>query len=208
MMSELKRSSVLALGLWIALSACALGQAPTQNPEPAKEVAVAEGPADEKPQRTFVDYLHEQYRNAKEAGSTRARSAGHWLSEHYTNVTNNASEFAESTTEWVSELYNDAYEAGETSARNTSEWVAQDVGKIGTWQYTVIEEPRFDDLEKTLNKMGDQRWECIQVIYQPGEHIRAVLKRPHRSYLQQLPAKDLLRLFPLLQSGGDDAPAE
>ncbi len=160
--------------------------------------------AAEKPQPGFLDALQQQYLRAYEAGETTARSSGQWLSEQYDSAVSSATEAGNSATNWVSSLYDHAVRTGETTARSATDWVSEDVGKIGTWEYRVLEMPGNPKaIEQRLNEMGRQRWECFAV--QPD---RLFLKRPHRSYLQQLPARELLRLAPLFQGGTDGAAAE
>lgn len=151
---------------------------------------------------TFLQALQESYQQAKDAGLTTASSAGHWLSEQYDGATRSASNATNSATRWVSGTYGEAVKAGDTTARSATEWVSEDVGKIGTWQYRVVK-VEVAKVEAKLNEMGAQRWECFSVNWEGMPTL--VLKRRHRSYLQQLPAKDLLKLIPMLQGGGDSA---
>lgn len=174
----------------------------------AQEVAeTTPGPvsvdAADHPPPGFLHALQQQYLRAYEAGETTARTSGQWLSELYENGVGSATEATSSATSWLGSLYKHAVSTGETSARSATDWVSEDVGKIGTWEYRVLEiRGGPTAIEKRLNEMGRQRWECFAV--QPD---RLFLKRPHRSYLQQLPARELLRLAPLFQGdvGGDAA---
>ena len=153
----------------------------------------------------FLEHLQEYYEDAKEAGKTTADSAGHWLAEQYEYATDSASKATNSTTEWITKQYDHAFEAGETTATSAKDWVVDDLGRIGTWQYKVVVLPSASLLlEKEMNKLGNQRWECFSVRSVNAVKVTAYFKRPHRSYLKQLPAKDLLKMVPLLQGGEAD----
>ncbi len=166
-----------------------------EKPGETVERVVEKGP-------TFLQQLQESYQQAKDAGLTTANSAGHWLSEQYDGATRSASSATNSATRWVSGMYGEAVKAGDTTARSATEWVSEDVGKIGTWQYRVVK-VEVAKVEAKLNEMGAQRWECFSVNWEGMPTL--VFKRRHRSYLQQLPAKDLLKLIPMLQGGDDSA---
>ena len=97
-------------------------------------------------------------------------------------------------------------ESGETTAGTAKDWVVDDISKIGTWQYKVVlVSASVSVMEDTLNRFGTERWEAFSVKEVPTSRGSFLIsfKRPHRSYLRQLPAKDLLKLIPLLQSEAD-----
>jgi len=54
--------------------------------------------------------------------------------------------------------------------------------------------------EGKLNEAGKSRWECYHVSDLPGG-MRFFMKRQKRSYLKNLPLKDVLKLVPLLDGG-------
>ncbi len=96
--------------------------------------------------------------------------------------------------------------SGKTTAATARDWVLDDLGKIGTWKYKVVEiqSPNARLVETELNQLGAQRWEGYAVQTQANQVV-LYHKRSHRSYLRFLPAKDLLRLVPLLPGDGDTA---
>ena len=128
------------------------------------------------------------------------------MAEQYEFAADEASKATSGTTGWLTKQYKDALEAGETSATSAKDWVVEDVGKIGTWQYKVVTLTLRTEksVEEELNRLGTQRWECFFVQPRNSSHVICYLKRPHRSYLKQLPAKDLLKLLPLLPGGDTD----
>lgn len=100
-------------------------------------------------------------------------------------------------------MYETAKEAGEQVPEDIYDWARDDIGKIGSWEYQVVLIPRtagIPAMEKRLNKLGAERWECYWVEKVPDGH-RMYFKRPSRSYLKSVPVSDMLKLLPL---GGDD----
>ena len=155
---------------------------------------------------TFYEQLQHYYEQAKDSGSTTTNSAAHWFAEQYELTTKSASETAGSASKWVTDLYSNAVESGETTAVSAKDWVVDDISRIGTWQYKVVlvgASPRA--MEEKLNKLGAERWEAFSVKEVPASRGSFLIsfKRPHRSYLRQLPAKDLLKLVPLFQGDSD-----
>lgn len=159
----------------------------------------------EQPTRTVTLWEQAQrlYDQASQSGATTATSAADWVGELYDGTTKNAQGAANATSTWISNQYNNAVKTGETSATTAKEWVVDDLRKIGTWQYKVVGNS-IADVEDTLNTLGAERWECFAVQNRNASNVRLYLKRRHRSYLQQLPAKDLLRLAPILKGTGQE----
>lgn len=82
------------------------------------------------------------------------------------------------------------------------EWAQEDLENIGDWEYRVIEVDRLsaEELEATLNELGNERWEVIWVDDTlSGRTI--ILKRPAVSILSKLPLSTLGRLL-MRDSGG------
>ena len=100
--------------------------------------------------------------------------------------------------EQILELYETAKESGQQVPKDAWAWVREDVQSFGDWEYRVLELPSSSDpaaIETRLNELGTDRWECLWI--QPlGSKTRFFLKRPHRSYLQQIPLNQLLKLLP------------
>ena len=119
---------------------------------------------------------------------------------------NATTEAANDTAGWIRDLYTNAKETGETTATNTKDWLLEDVSKIGDWEYKTLTMPTDDPaaMELELNRFGQERWDCFWVDQEPTG-ARFYFKRPRRSYLRHLPAKELLRFVPLLRNddGGD-----
>lgn len=76
------------------------------------------------------------------------------------------------------------------------EWAAEDFENIGDWEYLVVELPGGspDELQKSLNSHGNERWEAFWVEPTDGG-LRVLLKRPSRSYLSKLPLSAIGKLM-------------
>ena len=161
-------------------------------------------PADNvgQPAPTFLQQLQEYFQAATEAGVTTADNLGQFVSEKYEQATTSASGAATSSVNYINRVYERAVKAGDTSAKSAQKWVSDDIRKIGTWEYKVLSVTRNANAEEeALNELGEKRWECFSVTAQDNGTMVFHLKRPHRSYLQRLPAKELLRLAPMLDFG-------
>ncbi len=82
------------------------------------------------------------------------------------------------------------------------EWAQEDLENIGDWEYRVVEIGRLsaEDLQATLNELGNDRWEVIWIDDNlTGKTI--ILKRPAVSVLSKLPLSALGRLL-MRDSGG------
>ncbi len=172
--------------------------------EEADPTAPPEEPAADVETWAQITQLYEQ---AKSSGTTAAESATDWLSELYGQADEMRISATEGTLEWVEESYEQARRSGETSATNAKDWVLGDMRKIGAWEYKTLVLPADEPekIESELNKLGADRWECFWVDKQ-GSTATFYMKKPGRSYLRNIPARELFRLLPLLPGGGDAAP--
>ena len=108
----------------------------------------------------------------------------------------------EETMKWANETYEALKEKGLTTANDAGSWLTQDFKNMNAWEYkvVVISGRQPFTAEKTLNKLGTERWECFHV--QPGaSSLTFYLKKPKRSYLKSLPTMDLMRLVPMMGGG-------
>jgi hypothetical protein len=99
-------------------------------------------------------------------------------------------ETAEETSLWeeVVALYERAKQSGEEVPKDVYEWASEDLQSIGDWEYLVIELGSADAqaTQDRLNAAGAERWECIWVR-QLSTRTQFIMKRPVRSYLQNIP---------------------
>lgn len=112
---------------------------------------------------------------------------------------------ADDTMDWVNEMYKSLSDRGLTSAKNAGDWVAQDWSAINAWEYKVVnvdhkqiaENPEV--LSEQLNENGKHRWECFHVSDVNSGTI-FYMKRQKKSYLKNIPLKDMMKLIPLLDN--------
>jgi hypothetical protein len=113
-------------------------------------------------------------------------------------------DFALELREQVFELYEKAKDSGETVPENVSEWVQEDIERMWTWEYKVLqmEEVEPSALEEELNALGKERWECSMAV-SPASQLTVLCKRQAKSYLKLIPFKDVLKLVPVGEGGGE-----
>lgn len=115
------------------------------------------------------------------------------------------SQTADDSMKWVEEAYNALSERGMTSAKNASDWLKNDWNSMNTWEYQILsvsaEEISANPglLETKLNESGAKRWDCFSVSESP-DGIKFFMKRQKKSYLKNVPLKDMMKLVPLLDS--------
>ncbi|MFC1838857.1 hypothetical protein ACFL1N_04695 [Thermodesulfobacteriota bacterium] len=92
----------------------------------------------------------------------------------------------------IEELKSDNLEKSE-KAKN---WIEEDLKKIGDWEYKVlkISTAETEEIEKKLNQLGNDRWECFWLEKRKDE-IVFYFKRNKISYLQKIPSGELLKIF-------------
>lgn len=153
--------------------------------------------------RGLLDAAKSLYEQAKDAGTTKAGSARQWFSETVKNSVDSSEATTEQSVQWISEQFNRAKSAGETSAVNAKEWVLEDIQKMGRWEYTqftVKSSSSAEIIVQEMNGLGRDGWECM-FVDRRNETTTFYFKRTARSYLNQIPARELLRLVPLLGRG-------
>lgn len=103
----------------------------------------------------------------------------------------------EEATEEVKRLYEQAREAGEEVPEDIYSWVREDYGRMFAWEYTVLElgQEELGEAAEKMNVLGAERWECIAVVARE-DGLALFFKRRLKSYLRQVPLRDLLQLLP------------
>ncbi|MFK7818635.1 MAG: hypothetical protein AB8G99_07945 [Planctomycetaceae bacterium] len=140
-----------------------------------------------------------------ETSSDAATGVSEMASTLMDGVANTSTEAAQETADWVNSLYEKARQTGETTATSAKDWVVDDFQRGGSWQYRVVETTGDSAAQQTqLNKLGQERWECFEVSTGAGDSQVFYLRRRSQSVIRSLPARDLLRLLPLLGSGGGE----
>lgn len=96
----------------------------------------------------------------------------------------------------IDELRQQYEELSRESLDDPVKWAAEDIENIGDWDYRVIDIPAgsAEDLEATLNELGNERWEAFW-IERTTNGYRVMLKKPSLSYLSKIPLSQLGRFI-------------
>ena len=87
-------------------------------------------------------------------------------------------------------------QAMEEAPDNPVDWAKEDIGKIGDWEYKIVELDKGDnaEIEAQLNALGAERWE----VYWVSESLTTItfyLKKSSRSYLRLVPLSGISKVF-------------
>lgn len=135
----------------------------------------------------------------------KAAAAKDAVVDQLSSAGESGSQAASDSVAWATEMFNSLKDQGLTTADNTQQWLAKDWELAGAWEYRVEKLVSGPEVTAKLNELGRERWECIQVVHsQAGGMVTFYFKRPAKSYLNNLPMKDLMHLLPLMGSGGSD----
>jgi hypothetical protein len=102
----------------------------------------------------------------------------------------------DSKLEVIKEYYEDSKETTAEMSKEAYEWLKQDISRIGGWDYEVLSlsNQSDEDLKNTLATLGAENWNLVSAVADGGR-IVFILKRPQKSYVNVLPAKDVLKLM-------------
>ncbi len=106
------------------------------------------------------------------------------------------------TMNWVNEMYKSLSDRGLTSAKSAGDWVAEDWNSMNAWEYKVVRvgsEQTPNALAEKLNESGKNRWDCFHVS-EAANGTTFYMKRQKKSYLKNVPLKDMMKLIPLLDN--------
>lgn len=214
----MKRICITATSLCLMLCGCEAKPGPktpseakapptaANNHKPVAEMPPDDEPAEEAPaEDDFASRVRRAMNDVARTSRNAANGASEMVTDLYDDATSAGSKATQETIDWLNSTYESAREAGETSTTNARDWVLEDLKRGGAWEYRIVELEGLDSeaVQKELNKLGAERWECYSVIAD-GEKRTCYLKRSSRSMLRSLPLRDVMRLLPLL--GGGDAP--
>lgn len=103
--------------------------------------------------------------------------------------------------EEAKKLYSGKLVDGKKLTLQTKDWLKQDVEKMGDWEYKVVTfaGKNHEELEKNLNQLGNERWQCFWVEGSPKEKV-FYFKRTKMSYINKIPAADLIRIIGVINS--------
>lgn len=96
----------------------------------------------------------------------------------------------------IKEYYEESKETTTEVSKEAYEWLREDINRIGGWDYEVLSAngQDEDEIRTTLARMGAERWNLVSAVPN-GDRIVFILKRPQKSYVNVLPAKDVLKLM-------------
>jgi hypothetical protein len=106
------------------------------------------------------------------------------------------------TMNWVNEMYKSLSDRGLTSAKSAGDWVAEDWNSMNAWEYKVVrmgDEQTPEILAEKLNESGKNRWDCFHVS-ETTSGTTFYMKRQKKSFLKNVPLKDMMKLIPLLDN--------
>lgn len=96
-------------------------------------------------------------------------------------------------------LYEKNLGSGKDISAQTKEWLMKDLENMGDWEYKIAafggKAP--EEMEKELNQLGNERWQCFWVDNAGKEKV-FYFKRTKMSFIQKIPAADLLRIIGFL----------
>jgi hypothetical protein len=93
-------------------------------------------------------------------------------------------------------LYEQNLGDGKELTEQTKEWVKGDIEHMGDWEYKIVAfgGKATTEMEKALNRLENERWQCFWVESSGKDKVLS-FKRTKKSYIQKIPAGDLLRII-------------
>ncbi len=94
------------------------------------------------------------------------------------------------------EKYAETVGDGKDLTNKSKEWLLKDIENIGDWEYKVESygADQAKDMEKKLNELGKERWQCFWVESNKKEKV-FYFKRTKMSYLSKIPTGAILRIM-------------
>ncbi len=184
--------AVVVLLIGLASTGCDVQYADgsTESDRKKAEAESSDEEGDEREKRGYLQQAQDLLDKAKGAGQETVSEAGEWIND----TVGSAGDAAEGLGQNVSELYESLRDRGMTSARDAQQWVQEDFQNMYSFEYKILPKTEVADgnLESTLNELGRERWDCFEV-----DEAAFYFKRQKKSYLRNVPVKDLLRFLPM-----------
>ncbi len=156
---------------------------------------------------TPAEPVAQSYSEKLAAALEKATAAKDVVMDQLSAASESGGQAASDSVNWATEMFNNLKEQGLTKAENTQQWLADDWKHAGAWEYHVVAFDSNGDPASALNELGKDRWECFHVGADPtGDRLTFYFKRPAKSYLNNLPMKDLMHLLPLMGTGRNNGP--
>ena len=131
-----------------------------------------------------------------------SNKAQRWLSDAIDET--GAADAGEDVKDWANKMFKSLKDQGLTTAGDAQEWLSEDLKNMNGFQYKVmrITTDSPEKMEKDLNQLGSEGWECFHVS-ENNQNQTMFFKKAKNSYLKKLPVRDMLRLIPLMGGGGE-----
>jgi hypothetical protein len=170
---------------------------PAEMAQENKSSTEKQEPASDKEAERSAGYLNKlkgYYEKAKSAGMSSAGAAQGMIGDSYQQLMSTGGATLSQSAEWANGAYKLLKDQGLTTAGNVTEWLSSEIAKSGQWEYHVVTIVNQNELEKTLNELGKERWECFEVLA-VNESLRVVCKRQVKTYLSHIPSGDVIKLL-------------
>ena len=186
--------AAVAMLIGLVTLGCELQHADGTTGSNDKDAEQAEGENDE----GFLQKAHDLIGQAKDLGQETASEAGDWVNNAVDSAVGNAKDVAGDSSQWVLDTYNSLHAKGMTTAKSAQQWVQDDFQSMYAFEYKILPKSQVDpeNLESTLNELGQERWDCFEV-----DQAAFYFKRQKKSYLRNVPLKDLMKFLPV--GGGE-----
>ena len=143
---------------------------------------------------------------ATESSGSGAEAAKKWFSDKLQGAGESTAQSTADAGKWAEATYQMLKEKGLTTAGSVGEWLSTDIRNMEAFEYKVVYNSLVDpSLQKKLNQLGSEGWECVTVQYpesniERSESAKAMFlfKKSSTSYLKSIPFKELLPLIPLM----------
>ena len=165
-----------------------------------ESVAEQEGEAD-KPESVagYLDQLKGLAGMAKDSSGNTLDAVSKYIGETYNSATNMGANL-NSSVDWAQKTYEALKANGMTTASTASQWVAEELKKAKTWEYKVVTvSGAAGELEKQLNLLGADGWECFGTQVTPASGTQVLCKRLSVSMLSSIPVDRALMMMKMLK---------
>jgi hypothetical protein len=118
------------------------------------------------------------------------------IKEAYDDKVKEGKELYDKGVKDAKEKYADTFDKGKNLTEKSKEWVIKDLENIGDWEYKVVSygPKETKALEKDLNELGNERWQCFWVEVSGKEKV-FYFKRTKMSYMSKIPMGTVLRIL-------------
>lgn len=155
--------------------------------------------------KSLLDIANKLLDEKAKSGSEGAKKVQELMSEKFGELSDGNSEIAEDAAKWASDAFKSLKGKGLTSADSAKDWITEDIRNMNALKYKVVKISlaNLEAVEDELNRLGKLRWDCFHAVEQDGQTI-LFFKKERRSIIKNIPVKDMLKLVPLMNDGGEN----